>query len=341
MWREWCFFRVMVRHFRTRMILMILILLGGGTLFMIYEPEKGHTLPLAIFYTWELIFAEIPEEFPSSYVLRAMFFILPVLGITVIIEGIIDFALMMRDRRRSERSWTTMLANSYKDHIVLVGCGRLGYRTFLLLRKMGEAVVVIERDEHNQFLEELRRDGSPIIIGDARREALLRDVNIEQARSIILATDDDMANLETALDARKLNPKIRVVLRMFDQNVADKVSTGFNIHLAMSQSFISAPSFALSALEPSIEHGFVISNRVLVMQRWLVRSEGPLNGRTVGEVVDTYGLNIVEHRPVGEEPILIPSLKTKLKAGDGVIVQGPFEVIAELKKQTLELIERA
>ena len=92
---------------------------------------------------------------------------------------------------------------------------------------------------------------------------------------------------------------------------------------------------------PSIEHGFVISNRVLVMQRWLVRSEGPLNGRTVGEVVDTYGLNIVEHRPVGEEPILIPSLKTKLKAGDGVVVQGPFEVIAELKKQTLELIERA
>ena len=92
------------------MILMILILLGGGTLFMIYEPEKGHTLPLAIFYTWELIFAEIPEDFPASYVLRAMFFILPVLGITVIIEGIIDFALMMTVIRRAVKN--TSLRNS-------------------------------------------------------------------------------------------------------------------------------------------------------------------------------------------------------------------------------------
>ncbi|PJF24743.1 MAG: hypothetical protein CUN53_16300, partial [Phototrophicales bacterium] len=53
------------------------------------------------------------------------------------------------------------------------GFGKLGYRIFLVLRKLGEPVVVIERDAHNQFLEEVRRDGSPLLVGDARREALL------------------------------------------------------------------------------------------------------------------------------------------------------------------------
>ena len=53
-----------------------------------------------------------------------MFFLIPILGLTVIIEGIIDFALMMRDRRRYERSWCIMLASSFKDHVVLVGFGR-------------------------------------------------------------------------------------------------------------------------------------------------------------------------------------------------------------------------
>ncbi|MHC4990123.1 MAG: potassium channel family protein [Planctomycetota bacterium] len=336
-WREWCFLRMALRHFRLRLLLMSVILLGGAALFVYCEPERKHSLPRAMFYTWALVFGEPPEEFPRSIVLQTAFFIMPILGLTVIIEGIIDFALMMRDRKRYERSWCNMLANSYTDHIVLVGFGRLGYRTFLVLRKMGEAVVVIERDDHNEFLEELRRDGSPLLIGDARREALLDDANIGSARSIVLATDDDMANLEVALDARRVNPSIRVVLRMFDQNVADKVGDGFEIHNAMSQSQISAPMFATAAVVPSIVNSFVVDNRLVVMQRWLVRQDGPLCGKSIQQVIEEMKVVVVEHRPGEGEPRLFPPPTVQLRAGDGLIVQGPFEVVAELGEQVRQL----
>ena len=51
-------------------------------------------------------------------------------------------------------------------------------------------LVVIERNAGAQFLEDVRRDGSPVLIGDARREAWLEEANVKHARSIIIATTD-------------------------------------------------------------------------------------------------------------------------------------------------------
>ncbi len=335
LWREWCFVRVAFRHFRVRFLLMTLILVGGGVILRLLDERHNASLLEAIYHTWAMVFGEMPADYPRSTMLQVLFFLVPILGITVIIEGVIDFALMLRDRRRFERSWCIMLANSYRDHIVLVGLGRLGYRTFLLLRKMGEAVVVIERDEQNQFLEDVRRDGSPLFVGDARREALLEDANIASAKSIVLATNDDMANLEIALDARQINATLRVVLRMFDQNMADKVGGGFDIHMAMSQSAISAPSFATSAVEPSIVTSSIVHGHLVVMQRWLVREAGPLAGMTLQEVVERFRVNVVEYRRAGDEPELIPPLSITLALGDAVVVQAPYEHIAQLRDEAL------
>jgi len=342
LWSEWCFALVCLQHFRRRLLLMVIFLSVGATLFIVFEPEKEHSIPRAAFYTFALIFGEPPEEFPEPLVLQALFFVMPLLGLTVIIEGIIDFALILRDRRRSERSWCVMLSSSYRNHIVIVGLGRLGYRTYHLLRRMGEPVVVIERDPANQFLEEVRREGTPLLIGDSRREALLQDANIATARSIVLATSDDMANLECGLDARRFNPNIRVVMRMFDQNVADKVRDGFRISLAMSQSAISAPTFASCAVAPATVNSFILGDQVMAMQRWLVRSGDPLDGLTVAQVMERLRMHVIEHAPSGGEAVVCPSADTRLHAGDGIALQGPLTELGALRERSMgDLLEHA
>jgi Trk K+ transport system NAD-binding subunit len=223
-----------------------------------------------------------------------------------------------------------MLAKSFHNHIILVGFGKLGYRIFHLLRKLDEPVVVLERDATNQFLEELRKDGSPLLVGDARREALLEEANIAQAKSIILATDDDLANLEIALDAQRLAPNVRIVMRMFDQNMADKTRSGFDIDMAMSQAALAAPTFATSAVAPAIVGSFVVGRNLVAMQRWLVRGGGPLDGLTVGEVTQRLGFGVAEfHRPPGQA-ILFPAHDTRLLPGDGIILQGPLRELEDL-----------
>jgi len=334
-WREWCFVRVLFRHFALRSLIMIGVLFGGAAAFKYLGGDPSIRFFKAVWHTWLLIFGEPPGDFPDSLILDILYFLMPIIGLTVILEGIIDFALMLRDRKRYERSWCEMMASSMSDHVILVGFGRLGFSTYLLLRKLRESVVVIERDSGNQFLEEVRRDGIPLFIGDARREALLLDANVKQAKSIIVATNDDLANLEIALDARRFNPEILVVLRMFDQNMASKVGEGFRIHTAMSQSAVSAPAFAMSAVDPSIVHSFIVGDDLVVLQQWTVRSEGPLEGRTVGEVMREYGVTIVKRRRGDAEPQLFPPPEAALTADDRLLVQGPYDHLRRLSDFTV------
>ncbi len=328
--REWCFVRAAGRHLGPRVAFIAAVLIGGGLLFRQYDSHRDLSFAEAAYYTWSLVFGQAPERFPKETPLRVMFFLVPVLGLTVIIEGIVDFALLLRDRRRYERNWCMMMARSMSGHVVLVGFGRLGYRVFQLLRRLGEYVVVIERDANNRFLEELRRDGSPLILGDARDDVVLQQANVEAAKSVVLATDDDLANLEIALDSRRICPGIRVVLRMFDQNLADKVRDGFNIHIAMSQSMMAAPAFATAAINPSIVYSFGVGDQLVVIQRCTVRQGGPFAGKSVGQVMSEMGCGVVEVRASGQAARLFPAPDTVLNASDELLVQGPFGTLAEV-----------
>lgn len=332
LWREVCFARVVMRRFWARALIMAAILLAGATTFLLCQPERNFTLLKATFFAWSLVFGQPPEEFPEHPALQALYFVMPILGLTVIIEGIVDFSMLLRERQRAHRSWSVTMAQSLSNHVIIVGLGRLGISVYTLLRKLGEPVAVIDRNPENQFLEQLRRDGTPFIIGDARRDELLEQLNIRAARSIIPATNDDLANLEIALDARRFNPAIRVVLRMFDQNLANKVRDGFNIQTAMSQAALSAPRFATAALERNIAGSFVCGDRLVIMLRWVVRERGPLVDQSLGQLARENSIAIAEHRPLHGEPRLFPPPDVRLRVGDELLVQAPYEALDDLRR---------
>ncbi|MDZ4806621.1 MAG: NAD(P)-binding protein [Candidatus Eisenbacteria bacterium] len=323
-WREGCFVAALARHLRWRFLIMTVLLATGAVLFIRLEPEKDHSPIEAIYMTWSLVFGQPAEALPRSPFLQALFFLVPIIGLTIVIEGIIDLARVLRDRRHYERSWCQAMADSLSDHIILVGLGRLGYRTWQILNQLDEPMVVIESKADASFLNELRRSGTPFLIGDGRVDDILIEAGITRARSIILATNDDLANMEMALDSRRLNPTIRVVLRMFDQSLANKIKEGFDIHLAMSQSAISAPAFATAALDRSIVNSFVINNQLIVLQRQSLGAGHAWVGLTVGEVARTIGGVVVEVR-AGKESRLFPESERRLVAHEELLVQGPFE----------------
>lgn len=327
LWREWCFYRALLGRLWVQLSLLVVLLAVGGAMFRYLEPaaDPNRTWALSIFYTWSLMFGQPPEAFPAPLILRVMFFVVPIIGLTVVVESLVEFAGMLRDRQKAETSWCRIMAQSLENHVVLVGVGRLGYRIFLLLRRLGRDVVVIEANPNNQFLEDIRRDGSPLLIGDARREALLADAGIRDAAAIILATSDDLANLEIALDARRFKPDIRVVLRMFDETMADKVREGFNIKLAMSQSSLSAPTFALKALEPSVVSSAVVGDRLVVSMRWTIQPGQEWEGKTIAEMMSARRCAVLERKPTGSSAELFPPPGTRLSAGDVLLIQGTYE----------------
>ena len=134
------------------------------------------------------------------------------------------------------------------DHVVVCGLGNIGYRVVTQLHSLGVTVAATEKFEEVRGIPEVRRLGVPVLIADARAPETLRALNVGQAKSLVIATDDDAANLETALNARAINPKLRVVLRLFDADLAARVERAFNIHISRSVSALAAPSFAAAAV---------------------------------------------------------------------------------------------
>jgi len=112
----------------------------------------------------------------------------------------------------------------------------------LLRRK--ESVLVIEKDPENRFLESARSQGAKAFVGDASVSKVLRDAGVQSAGGLFSLINDDLKNLEIGLNARSLRPDLRLILRIFDKEIAEQLRDRFDIHFAMSTSALAAEEFA-------------------------------------------------------------------------------------------------
>lgn len=211
-----------------------------------------------------------------------------------------------------------------ENHIVLCGMGTVGYRVLEGLVARGEDVAVLENSPTNRFLPLVRthphRRHARTVIGDARLRASLDLVNVADARCIVAATNDDMANIQTALHARQANPRIRVVFRMFDQDAAQRVGDAFNFEVPLSASALAAPTFVSATLVPSVIRSFKVEGYMLSVMRIAVPSAGTSVGRSLGEVLNGLEARVLYRTPTGQQPQYHPGPDVVLAPGDTLVI---------------------
>lgn len=221
------------------------------------------------------------------------------------------------------------MSKTYSGHVVLCGLGRVGRRTLEQLLALEEDVVVLEKNAENINLTFAKKHGVPVMIGSGREEGILDDLNVAEAKSIICATDNDLVNLETALDARKIKPDIRVVLRMFDQEMASKVREAFDISLAFSTAAQAAPLFATSSSDRSIVNSFYVGDQLLVVARLRVNQESELIGQTIREIGGSKHVFFLTHTRGGVDNHY-PNGDVDFRSGDQLIVQAEPAVLKQM-----------
>jgi len=100
--------------------------------------------------------------------------------------------------------WQLLRIRFLKKHVIVCGLGERGLQLVLDFLDHGYQVVVIEADDENPLLDQVRKQGALIMIGDATELDLLRRAGLHKARYLIAVCADDGTNTEIAFHARNL-----------------------------------------------------------------------------------------------------------------------------------------
>ena len=322
---------ILLKEFQWPLLLFTLAVVGGGLVYSAIADLAGEpvaSLIEAIYIVLTAVFLQPAGEFPEYFGLQLFHFVMPVIGLVILAQGLADFGSLLFNRRARSKEWEMAVASTMNKHIVLIGLGHLGYRVAQRLHEMGESVVVVEINLGTHTTAAARDMGIPVIHADARHPGSLEGANIQNARTIILASQDDAMNLQIALKARSLNPNIQVVIRIFDEDFAHSLQEQFGF-IALSATEMAAPVFAAAAAGADVTNPISIEGQQLSLARLTIPASSSLADKTVGYVEDNYHLNIILLRH-DHQSEMHPTDMSPLCAGDTLVVLGGPEQLSRL-----------
>ncbi len=244
------------------------------------------------------------------------------LAAATILDFILRQRLPMLHTRRSKRM---------QNHVILCGLGNVGYRVATELQRFETEVTVVELNAAGPFVHLITERGIPILFEDARKTEVLIKAGLERACAVIACTDNDLSNVEIALDAKEVRPDIRVVMRLFDQGLAYKIQHTFDIDAAFSASALAAPAFAAAAVDPSVRDSFYVDDVLFVHSAFDVPRDSTLINLSVWDIWGRYDVNTLSFTDASGTVSWHPSPTLHVPAGATIAVVGPYEHVQHLQ----------
>ena len=217
------------------------------------------------------------------------------------------------------------------DHVVVAGLGHTGTRIVGQLHDLGVDVVCIDKSETASGLPMARRLGLKVVIGETHREETLRAAGIDSCQALVSVSSSDIVNLETALHARALSPTARIVVRLYDDDLALRVQQTISNTISRSVSYLAAPIFAAAILDHQVLRTIAVGRHVLVIADIPVSHGSELAGSPLGDVHQRRTLRVIGVRRPGSQLIdWSPRQDDRLAALDRVFVLATRAGLSEI-----------
>ncbi len=208
--------------------------------------------------------------------------------------------------------------------VILCGLGRVGSRVLEYLLAANLPVVVVDTC---CTPDDARLGRARLVQGDCRRREVLERAGVVGARGVLLLTSEDLVNISTALNVRSLDPEVRIVVRMFNQNLITRLGKALHNVFALSTSILTAPLLALTALTGQALSAFRLDESPQGRRQVVevtVASGSHLPGRTIAEVTVPRQALVLAHVPAGGAPrfLLDVTPEASLSVGDRLVICG-------------------
>jgi len=287
--------------------------------------------------------------------------------LTPLLSGIVDPVYRRFKHIMKPKSLRTfdVQTEEFNDHIIIAGGGEIGKRIAEILRQFGLQFVVIELDAYRE--ESLRKEGLPVIFGDAAQPVVLEAANIENASLIVITTPSVAVCNSIVTHIKQIRPEMDIVARAIDaEHMKELQSLGVYevvqsdleasieltrqalLHLAVPESQILqfmnsirekfyAPFYELSELHRMVQQTEEIANTPEFS--WLkISGDNLLAGKTLAE---TQVFQITETQPVAllrcGKLITTMDVGVLFQQDDLLGVLGTTEQLSKLKSE-LQLI---
>jgi voltage-gated potassium channel len=243
------------------------------------------------------------------------------LGIGTLTQALLEFELLQFfGRRKMERRIARL-----SRHYIICGAGRVGRSAARELARKPAPFVIIENDA-------MRAEGLDpewlVINGDATQESTLVAARIQEAAGLVAATTTDAGNIFIVLNARSLNPNLKIIARASEEESA-KHLTKAGANSVISPYVFAGHYIAQGLLRPNVVDFLTLTTgrdgrHDMVIEEIAIHARSPLAGSTIGQsgIHRDYGVIVLAIKRAGGDTRFNPHAGDPINAGDYLIAMG-------------------
>jgi voltage-gated potassium channel Kch len=213
-----------------------------------------------------------------------------------------------------------------RDHVVLIGVGRVGQRVGSFLQQLKQPFVGVSTlPVAANFLPD-----APFVVSDLT--SALTKVNLETARSVVIVTDDEMTNLEVGLMAHAANPACAIAIRVFNSKFGESISQLVPYAKVLSAYQLSAEAFVAAAFGENVLSLIRLNEQTLLATEYEIMASHPLCDLLLSEITYGYGVVSILHQTESEPARLMPSDDIRTRAGDRLVLLATIEALQDIDR---------
>jgi len=219
--------RFLINHFALIMLLVLIVSIGKGCVFAVlaWIFRYRNVIPLAVglglFQVGEFSFVlarigvateSISDEFYNVFLTMAV--------ITMVLTPLVSsqtsrlYGLKKRWFRHEPLESLNFPEDTFRNHVVIAGCGRIGFQIAGVLQRLAIPFVLVELDQLR--IEKAKAAGYPIVFGDGGQEVVQEALMIQQASLLVVTIPGIVVARSIISHAKRVNSRIRVVARISD-----------------------------------------------------------------------------------------------------------------------------
>ncbi|MFM8009376.1 MAG: NAD-binding protein, partial [Dolichospermum sp.] len=203
-----------------------------------------------------------------------------------------------------------------RPRIIVCGLGRTGYKILRLLRQQGAIVVGI----HHQPVS--GETAANVIVGELQAASTLQAAGIKEAHTLVITTTEDALNLSIMMQARVLNPQIRIINRFYNTNLGERLDQTLLNHLSMSVVGLAAPVFTFAALGNKAIGQIKLLEQTWPIQEEYIHENHPWKSKKLSDLWEDPTRMLIYYVPVQGKMNLVSAVlsEQQLRVGDRLII---------------------